>query len=209
MRRLRVAKGAPIRTKESRLSARGLIWLNLLAALGNLMAGVGAALAVYYAASQMKMTDRSVSRQLRAYVVPSLNKDMEVGKDGLVADIAVLNTGQTPAHIISLKGALSAQPPDDSLNLLHDMETGPQLGAGQSFSIAISDTSHTFDELIGKINKARLTDLFAFGRIEYTDIFAEIHVTQFCYRFHFVKEDDVTNEASAHLTPCTMWNDAS
>lgn len=146
------------------------------------------------ARESLKLQSEMSARQLRAYLDVNTKpaKNFQVGLYPK-AEIIVINTGQTPAHQVSIRSDLRwsrAGYPPPSYDDCAQEETGSTLviGAGEKMFHHVEIGTPLTQADLNDINNGKL-ELVFFGIISYRDIFDAEQAYRFC-RLYFGSEDN-------------------
>jgi hypothetical protein len=167
-----------------------MVWLTI---------GVGViSVAQWYTAKQtMEVSNRAYVLATTAdiYVNP---KQGEIGKAerlyeggksnlvegaGLTVQVTIANTGHSPAMNLRISGVVEIRanyPNRDTFRVYADPPEGNTLANGEEIFIAMPLKRPVTAADVTQV-RGGLIHLIAHGRIEYDDVFADHHITEFCF----------------------------
>ncbi len=155
---------------------------------------------------------RTGQRQLRAYIVAGASDVNMHGPENALSvslGIAVKNTGQTPAHDLSIVSKTDLLEHPIKMPFDFTLRTGPDpsravLGAGQvTESNSPADRPFNGDEMMRARDPEGGFRIYIWGSVTYRDVFGRTHHTNFCSSLIFEDGGAAVAHASEH------HNDAS
>lgn len=162
---------AKLSLRWNRLSV-GVIAATLLAAIAAAVFGGKAARHTERSADaagrQVRISEETAQRQLRAYMVVDM-ADVHLTGGQILVTVRVRNVGATPAYKVSCHSGLFVGPDEQSIPDLPPVEvTMLTLGRGVEYNLVNHINA---DPTFVSNAAADIIHVFAFGRVEYEDIF--------------------------------------
>jgi hypothetical protein len=150
-------------------------------------------------------SERTAERQLRAYIVAD-GTDMDPKQPGqFISNIAIRNTGQTPAHNLSIitRTCVLLHPPGPEVDFSIGAVENPSnivLGAGRKIGTSSRLSRHdvTMEEFTDAVSDNGHTRIYTYGKVTYTDVFDDRQWTNFCFYFQWSGSEKVEAIASEY-----------
>jgi hypothetical protein len=155
---------------------------------------------------------RTGQRQVRAYIIAGATDIIMQGPEDAVSisvRITIRNTGQTPAHDVSIVAKTDLLEHPIKLPFDFALERGADssrsvLGAGRDAeSTSPAERPFNADEMTRARNREGSSRIYTWGSVSYRDVFGRKHYTHFCSSLLFEEVGKPIAHASEH------HNDAS
>jgi len=147
------------------------------------------------AIASTKMFSERGQMQMRAYMCSAIGSGVYQDRaKGLKfqASVAMVNAGATPAHNVRFKTRADILPiplPNNfAFPLPDEWGGGSLLGPHQQINVNPIVQDFCDDSEVDKIKTAQSKALYAWGIVEYRDVFGETHHTRFCQIYTFLPD---------------------
>jgi len=181
--------------------------LNWLTLVFLVLTSIATAVAAWYTWKQWITADDTEKRQVRAYAFPTPTgiKDFELGK-APIGGIKVGTMGQTPAYKVRGEISVGGLPyplrddADLSFQKTGQIQNSAFISPNNAFFISAYAGGILNQTTIDTINDGKKFRLYVWGRIDYEDVFANLHWFTFCYAYdgNSVQGHDVVETCPRH-----------